>query len=57
MLPNDEIKKSLGCSPDKGLCYVYGQYGLQYVEPLGESRLNRDEDYALDSRRNTRIAL
>jgi len=57
MLPNDEVKKSLGCSPDKGLCYVYGQYGLQYVEPLGESRLNRDEDYALDSRRNTRIAL
>jgi hypothetical protein len=34
MIPNDEVKKVLGCSPDKGLCYVYGLYGLQHVEPL-----------------------
>jgi len=31
MMHNDDVKKNLGCSPDKGLCYVYGIYGLQYV--------------------------
>jgi len=33
MRPNDEVKKDLGCSPDKGLCYVYGLYGLRKVLP------------------------
>lgn len=33
MRPNDEVKKDLGCSPDKGLCYVYGIYGLRRVLP------------------------
>ena len=33
MIPNDDVKKIIGCSPDKGLCYNYGIYGLQYVQP------------------------
>lgn len=33
MRPNDEVKKDLGCSPDRGLCYVYGIYGLRRVSP------------------------
>lgn len=33
MRPNDEVKKELGCSPDDGLCYVYGIYGLRRVIP------------------------
>ncbi len=33
MRPNDEVKKDLGCSPDDGLCYVYGIYGLRKVLP------------------------
>lgn len=33
MIANDDVKKAIGCSPDKGLCYVYGIYGLQFVTP------------------------
>jgi len=33
MRPNDEVKKDLGCSPDRGLCYVFGIYGLRKVLP------------------------
>ncbi len=33
MRPNDEVKKDLGCSPDRGLCYCYGVYGLRKVKP------------------------
>jgi hypothetical protein len=33
MIANDDVKKAIGCSPDKGLCYVYGIYGLQFVRP------------------------
>ena len=33
MRPNDEVKKELGCSPDRGLCYCYGIYGLKRVKP------------------------
>lgn len=40
MRPNDEVKKDLGCSPDKGLCYVYGIYGQSRVSPeiVGERK-------------------
>lgn len=34
MRPNDEVKKDLGCSPDDGLCYVYGIWGLSRVRPV-----------------------
>ncbi|MHC5083863.1 MAG: hypothetical protein ACYTET_08010, partial [Planctomycetota bacterium] len=27
-----DIKKRLGCSPDRADCYVNGLYGLQFVE-------------------------
>jgi len=30
---NDDTKKDLGCSPDRGLCYCYGIYGLRKVKP------------------------
>lgn len=33
MRSNDETKKELGCSPDRGLCYIYGIYGLKRVIP------------------------
>lgn len=33
MRHNDDTKKELGCSPDRGLCYVYGIYGLKRVRP------------------------
>lgn len=33
MRRNDDTKKELGCSPDRGLCYVYGIYGLRRVRP------------------------
>jgi len=31
MMHNDDVKKNLGCSPDEGLAYVYGIYGLKLV--------------------------
>lgn len=33
MMRNDDVKKDLGCSPDKGLTWIYGIWGLQNVEP------------------------
>lgn len=33
MRSNDDTKKELGCSPDRGLCYIYGIYGLKRVRP------------------------
>lgn len=33
MRKNDDTKKELGCSPDDGLSYVYGRYGIHRVIP------------------------
>ncbi len=33
MRSNDDTKKELGCSPDRGLAYVYGRYGIKRVRP------------------------
>lgn len=33
MRSNDDTKKELGCSPDDGLSYVYGRWGLKRVKP------------------------
>lgn len=33
MRKNDDTKKELGCSPDDGLSYVYGRYGIRRVIP------------------------
>ncbi|KKN74468.1 hypothetical protein LCGC14_0390880 [marine sediment metagenome] len=44
MILNDDVKKAIGCSPDKGLCWIYGQWGLQYVDPIrNEERVRYDE--------------
>lgn len=36
MRPNDEVKKDIGCSPDQGLCYIYGIWGLSKVQESEE---------------------
>lgn len=41
MRPNDEVKKDLGCSPDDGLCYVYGIWGQERVSPVIEGEWKR----------------
>jgi hypothetical protein len=33
MRHNDDTKKELGCSPDDGLSYIYGRYGIKRVRP------------------------
>lgn len=47
MRSNDDTKKELGCSPDRGLAYVYGIYGLRRVMP--ETR--KESSYHERSRR------
>ena len=51
MMPNDEVKKVLGRSPDDGLCFVYGRWGLQFVEPIRNEALDR-YDYAMEDHRD-----
>lgn len=34
LLPKDEVKKDLGCSPDDSDSWVQGIYGLQFVDPV-----------------------
>lgn len=43
MRSNDETKKELGCSPDRGLAYVYGRYGIARVIPESRRAANRDK--------------
>ena len=43
MRPNDEVKKDLGCSPDDGLCYIYGIWGQERVSPVIEGEWHRQE--------------
>ncbi len=45
---NDDVKKDLGCSPDQGLCYCYGRYGLKRVKP----ETAKESTYADRSHRN-----
>lgn len=33
MRSNDDTKKELGCSPDDGLSYIYGRWGIRRVKP------------------------
>ena len=44
MRPNDEVKKDLGCSPDDGLCYIYGIWGQDRVsvEIISERKIRED---------------
>lgn len=46
---NDETKKELGCSPDRGLSYVYGRYGLRRVKP--EKLRDRDRNTSRGQRK------
>jgi hypothetical protein len=32
LIPNDDVRKVLGCSPDQGLSFVYGIWGLKKTE-------------------------
>lgn len=41
MRSNDDTKKELGCSPDRGLAYVYGRYGLRRVIPETRRKIER----------------
>lgn len=54
LMPKDETKKELGCSPDDADSYVQGLYGLQFVDPVEE----RDDgyDYA-DERSDSEIMM
>ncbi len=54
MVSNDDVKKELGCSPDKGLCWIYGQWGLQYVEPIRNDALDRYDEAIKDYRERKR---
>ncbi len=36
LIPKDEVKKELGCSPDDSDSYIQGIYGLQFVDPVAE---------------------
>jgi hypothetical protein len=43
MRHNDETKKELGCSPDRGLVYCYGRYGLRRVIPEAQKAVEKRE--------------
>jgi len=51
MRHNDDTKKELGCSPDRGLCYCYGIFGLKRVKP--EAR--EESTYAIRSGRRRQL--
>ncbi|MCK5614284.1 hypothetical protein KAR91_71120, partial [Candidatus Pacearchaeota archaeon] len=51
MRSNDDTKKELGCSPDKGLSYIYGRWGIRRVKP----EIKRDSTYA-ERRSGGRVA-
>lgn len=56
LISNDDVKKELGCSPDKGLCWIYGQWGLQYVDPTRNDDLIRYDEAIKDYRDRKRKA-
>ena len=55
MISNDDVKKAIGCSPDKGLCWIYGQWGLQYVDPIRNEDLDRYDEAMQDFRERKRL--
>jgi hypothetical protein len=42
LLPKDEIKKDLGCSPDSAESWEMGVYGLQFVDPVGSEQIKKE---------------
>ncbi len=54
LMPKDEVKKELGCSPDDSDSYIQGIYGLQFVDPVGE----RGDGYGFaDERSNSELMM
>lgn len=47
MMANDDVKTEIGCSPDQGLCYVYGRWGLKNVVPeiISERKTWREREH------------
>lgn len=56
MILNDDVKKAIGCSPDQGLCWIYGQWGLQFVDPIRNEALVRYDEAMQDYRERKRAA-
>lgn len=44
--PKAETKKALGCSPDRGDCYVYGIWGLGQIE-MTVAQVNKGQEIAI----------
>lgn len=44
MRSNDDTKKELGCSPDDGLSYIYGRWGIKRVIPENKKKLFRNRE-------------
>jgi hypothetical protein len=42
LMPKDEIKKELGCSPDSAESWEMMVYGLQFVDPVGSEQLVKE---------------
>jgi hypothetical protein len=42
LLPKDETKKDLGCSPDSSDSWIQGIYGLQFVDPVGSEQIVKE---------------
>jgi hypothetical protein len=43
LLPKDDTKKELGCSPDSSDSWIQGIWGLQFVDPVGSERRVKEE--------------
>lgn len=43
LLPKDEVKKELGCSPDSSDSWIMGVWGLQFVTPVGSERIVKED--------------
>lgn len=56
MILNDDVKKAIGCSPDKGLNWVYGIWGLQFVDPIRNDDLDCYDEAMRDYRERKRKA-
>jgi hypothetical protein len=42
LLPKDETKKDLGCSPDSSDSWIMGIWGLQFVDPVGSEQIVKE---------------
>jgi hypothetical protein len=42
LVPKEDTKKELGCSPDSSDSWIQGIYGLQFVDPVGSRQLVKE---------------